>query len=122
MSTQAMNSWTALTSVTHWVASFVGAALVLLFAVFAIGEGLPPLAELNASFAAVGMMLAGFLLIWWKDWLGALVSLGGLAWFQALEIADNGQPSYGWFPLFVIPGVLALLAGLMRGVARPASP
>jgi hypothetical protein len=120
MSIVALKSWSVLTQVLHWAGCLLGSAVVLLLAVFAVGEGLPPLAALNASFAAVGMMLVGFLLIWWKDWFGALLSLAGLAWFQAIEVAVNGQPSGGLFPLFVVPGVLALLAGLMRAMSKPA--
>jgi hypothetical protein len=105
----------------HWTGCLLAAAVVLLFVVFAIGQGLPPLAAMNASFAAVGVMLIGFVLVWWKDWLGGVISLAGLAWFQAIEIAVNGQPSGGLFLWFAVPGVLALLAGLTRGIAQRAS-
>ena len=76
---------------------------------------------MNASFAAVGVMLVGLVLVWWKDWLGGAISLIGLAWFQAIEIAVNGQASGGLFPLFVVPGALALVAGLTRGIATAAA-
>jgi hypothetical protein len=107
---------------SHWGGCLLGTAVVLLFTVSAIGQGLPPLAAMNASFAAVAVMLVGFLLMWWKDWLGGVVSLIGLGWFQALEIAVNGQPSQGVFSLFVIPGLLAIVAGLIRRFAASTVP
>jgi hypothetical protein len=121
MSTATWKPLPALATATHWASCLLASAVVLLIVVFAIGEGLPPLQALNASFAAVGVMLVGLVLVWWKDWLGGAISLVGLVWFQAIEIAVNGQPSGGLFPLFLVPGVLALLAGLMRGIAQSAS-
>ena len=121
MSTATLKPLPIVAQVAHWAGCLLASAVVLLFVVFAIGEGFPPLAALNASFAAVGVMLSGFLLVWWKDWLGGVISLVGLAWFQAIEIAVNGQPSGGLFPLLIVPGVLALLAGLMRGIAKSAT-
>ena len=102
------------TRVVHWAACLLGTAVVLMFVAFAIGEGPQPLAAMNASFAAVGVMLLGFLLMWWKDWLGGVIGLAGLGWFQAIEIAANGHPAGGIFALLIIPGVLGLLAGIMR--------
>ena len=121
MSTATWKPLPALAKVTHWVGCLLASAVVLLFVVIAIGNGLPPLAAMNASFAAVGVMLVGLVLVWWKDWLGGAISLIGLAWFQAIEIAVNGQASGGLFPLFVVPGVLALVAGLTRGIATAAA-
>ena len=72
-------SLSVFTTVTHWAGCLLASAVVLLFVVFAIGKGLPPLAAMNASFAAVGVMLIGFVLVWWKDWLGGVISLVGLA-------------------------------------------
>jgi hypothetical protein len=92
--------------------------MVLLFAAFAIGLGVPPLPAMNASFVAVGVMLLGFVMMWWKDWLGAVVSLAGLGWFQALEFAANDRAAGGLFPLLVIPGTLGIIAALTRYAAR----
>jgi hypothetical protein len=100
--------------VVHWAGCLLGTAVVLLYIAFAIGEGLPPLGAMNASFAAVGVMLLGFLLAWWHDLVGGVVSLLGLACFQALEIAANGHPAGGMFYLFIVPGVLDVAAWLIR--------
>ena len=114
MSTATFRSVPVVSQVVHWAACGLGTLAVLTFVVFAVGRGLPPLAALNASFAAVAVMLVGFVLMWWKDWLGGLISLVGLGWFQAIEFAANGHPAGGLFPLLVVPGVLGLLAALVR--------
>jgi len=112
MSTAVSKSMAA--RVVQWAACLLGTAVVLMFVVFAIGEGPPPWAAMNASFAAVGVMLVGYLVMWWKDWLGGVIGLAGLGWFQAIEIAANGHPAGGWFMWFIVPGALGLLAGIMR--------
>jgi hypothetical protein len=89
--------------------------MVLLFVVFAIGQGLPAFGAMNASFAAIAVMLSGFLLAWWRDLLGGIVSLLGIGAFYTLEFAANGHAPGGWaFPLCFVPGVLAILASLLR--------
>jgi hypothetical protein len=90
MSTYAASPLVVLARLFHGTGCLLGTAGVLLFTVFAIGEGLPPIADTNGSFAAPGVMLAGFLLAWWNDLVGGGMSLVGVAWFEALEIASNG--------------------------------
>src|SRR5262245_36559825 len=110
MSASSVRPLPRVAQVAHWAGCVLGAAAVVLFVYFAIGGGLPPLAALNSSFAALGMLLLGFLLMWWKDWVGGLVSLLGLAWFQAIEIAVNGHMAQGIFGWLVVPVILAFLA------------
>ncbi len=112
----------AAANIVRWVACVLGTLAVMTFALFAFGLGLPPWAELNASFAAVGVIIAGFLLMWWKDWLGGLISLAGLGWFQAMEIAANGHPAGGLFPLLILPGAFALLAAIARYLSSERAP
>jgi hypothetical protein len=112
----------AAANIVHRIACVLGMLAVMTFALFALGLGLPPWAELNASFAALGVMIAGFLVMWWKDWLGGLVSLAGLGWFQALEIAANGHPAGGLFPLLILPGALGLLATVARYFSHRKTP
>lgn len=102
----------------HWTGCVLATCAVLMFVLFALGLGLPPLPAMNASFAAIGVMLLGFVLMWWKDWLGGVVSLMGLGLFQSLELAANGHLAGGAFPLLVIPGVLGIVAALARRFAR----
>lgn len=90
------------------VARGIGAALLLLFAVFVIGEGLPPL---TIQSAALGMALLGLVAAWFSDLAGGLLILGGMAAFYALNFSATGRLPGGWvFPLMFVPGVL-LLAG-----------
>jgi hypothetical protein len=102
----------------HWAESLLGTALVAAFIVFTIGNGLPPLGAMNASFAAIAVMLVGFLLAWWHDLTGAVVSLVGIGAFYALELVANGHAPGGWgFPLCFVPGVLGVVGWLLRCAA-----
>ena len=85
----------------HWAGCVLATCAVLLFVVFAVGLGLPPLPALNVSFAAVGVMLAGFVLMWWKDWLGGTVSLlAGREWALARRFRDApARTSVPSFPI-----------------------
>jgi len=114
MSTATPKSTPALAQGFHWVGCLLGTAAMLLFVVFAIGQGLPPFAAMNASFAALAVMLFGFLLAWWNDLIGGIVSLAGIICFEALEIATNGHPAGGVFYLFFVPGAVSVLAWLIR--------
>ena len=118
MSVVAFKPLPMVAQLAHWTGCVLATCAVLLFAAFAFGLGVPPLPELNASFAAIGVMLFGFVLMWWKDWLGGAVSLVGLGWFQAMEFAANGHAAGEIFPLLVIPGVLGIMAALARRYAE----
>ncbi len=102
----------------HWAGCLLGTALVALFAVFAFGgrEEPPPLTPMTAALA---VMLFGFVLAWWCDWLGALVSLSGFVVFYAMCFVESGKFPGGWvFPLCVVPGVLCLIAAWLRRKRR----
>ena len=60
--------------ILHWAACLLGTGLALLFLVFAIGEGPPPI---TMGSVALLVMLVGFLLACWNSLLGGVVSLGG---------------------------------------------
>jgi len=118
MSTGISKSESLAVRVTHWAECIAGTALIVLFAVFAIGLGLPPLGGMNASFLAIAVMLIGFALTWWHDLAGAIVSLVGIGAFYALEFAASGHAPSGWlFPLCFVPGVLGVVSWLSRRLA-----
>ena len=121
MSAAAFKPLPMVAQMAHWIGCVLATCAVLVFVVFAVGLGLPPLPDLNTSFAAIGVMLLGFVLMWWKDWLGGVVSLLGLGWFQAMEVAANGHVAGRLFPLLVIPGALGIIAALARCYARSAA-
>jgi hypothetical protein len=103
--------------VLHWLGCLLGTAVVAMFLVFAFGghEAPPPL---NPQTVSLALMLVGFLVAWWNDLAGGLISLLGLGCFHGVEIAAKGQMAGGFFQLFWIPGALCLLAWLL---ARPDS-
>ena len=100
--------------IAHLLGCLLGTALVLLFVVFAFGgkEEPPPVSPMTV---ALGVMLFGYLLAWWRDWLGAFVSLAGFLAFYALEFWSTGRLVGGpVFPLCFVPGLLCLLAAMTR--------
>jgi len=102
--------------VTRWTARILAAAVLALFVMFAVGEGLPPL---SWQFAALLTVLVGCVLAWFCDLsAGALIVLGTAA-FYAINFANSGKFPGGWvFPLLFVPGVLLLLSFAM-GRFRP---
>jgi len=109
-----------LAAVARWAARLMGAFLVGLVLLLAIGEGPPnPLAltgreqALTVAFVA---SLAGMVLLWWRELAGGLLALGGVAGFYVIYyVTSNGWPR-GWvFPLFFLPGLLALVAWRLQG-------
>jgi amino acid permease len=106
----------------HWVAGVLGAAIVLLFVVFAIGERAPAALLLRPQSWALLIMLTGFILIWWHDLAGGVISLFGIAAFYLFSYLEVARLPGGWvFPLCFLPGGLAVTAWLMRARAQPAS-
>ena len=115
MSTVAAKHESLAVRATRWTGCITGTALILLFVVFALGLGLPPLGNLNASFLAIGVMLVGFALMWWHDLAGGILSLVGIGLFYVLEFAANGHAPGGWvFPLCFVPGVLGIMSWTLR--------
>lgn len=101
--------------VASWAGCLLGTGLLLLFALFVIGEGPPPM---NVGAAALAVMLLGFLLAWWHDLLGAIVSILGIGCFYAWNFSEVGQFPGGFvFPLCFVPGALNITAWLLRKFA-----
>jgi hypothetical protein len=113
-----------LTPVVRWCARVTSLLLFGLVAAVVIGHGGPPNVfaqprSVQFEFAALGLMLSGLVIGWVREGLGGLLVLLGLAAFNAVELAVNGRPAGGAFPLFAVPGVLFLLSALLvrRGQA-----
>jgi hypothetical protein len=105
----------------HWIAGLLGTSIVLLFAVFAIGEGPPAALLLNPQTWALLVMLTGFILVWWHDLAGGVTSLLGIGAFYLLNYLQVERfPGGPVFPLCFLPGVLAVIAWLMRRRTKPA--
>jgi hypothetical protein len=112
--------WAApLLRLIHWSARVTSLLLLGLVIVIVIGHGGPPnvLGQPTAvqlELASMGLMLLGLLLGWVREGLGGLLVILGLAAFNIVELAVNGRPALGAFPLFAVPAVLFLLSALLR--------
>jgi len=107
----------------RWTARVVGALLLGMFVLFAIGEGLPPLTRDNAvlslMFIAELVWLLGFVALWLWELPGGFIALAGIVAFYGLNYADSGRFPGGWvFPLFFVPGVCAILSSAILGFCR----
>lgn len=87
----------------------MGALMVLLLVVFAVGEGLPHPAQLDGGgklgFIAAGIMALGVVAAWRSDGLGGLLILIGYGIFAA----SNGRIVVGLFALFPVAGLLHMI-------------
>ena len=108
----------------RWGARILGALLVGLVLLFLIGEGLPPLSSLglpvSLMFLAKLLCLTGFVMLWRWELPGGLLALLGITAFYGLNYAASGRFPGGWvFPLFFVPGILAVTAGLLARRCHP---
>ena len=114
-----MASSSRLPRLVHWAARITSLLLLGLVVVIVIGQGGPPNVfrqppSVELEFAAMGLMLLGLMVGWVREGLGGLLVLLGLAAFNTVELAVNGRPALGAFPLFAVPGVLFLMSALLR--------
>jgi len=98
----------------RWSARVLGSLVVVLFAVFAIGQGVNPAkvggAEI-AQFAMLLVALSGMLVVWRRELLGGVMVVAGMLAFYLINFAASGNWPGGWvFPLCFVPGVLALVS------------
>ncbi len=103
----------------HWAARATSLLLFGLVIVLEIGQGGPPNlfrqpTPVQLEFAALGLMLLGLIVGWVREGAGGLLVFCGLAAFNIVELAVNGRPALGAFPLFAVPGALLLLSALLR--------
>jgi hypothetical protein len=119
----AMNAKTLSSSLpprlVHWAARVTSLLILGLVIVFMIGNGGPPNVfrqptPVQMEFAALGLMMLGLIVGWFREALGGSLVLLGLAGFNAVELAVNARPALGAFPLFAVPGILFLLSALLR--------
>jgi hypothetical protein len=115
MSIIAANNKSSAADVLHGIACLLGTACVLLFGAFAISDP-PPLSQLfNPQMWALLVMVAGLLFTWRNSLAGGALSIAGVAAFYLMNFDKAGNFPSGWvFPVCFVPGVLALLAGLLQ--------
>ena len=103
---------------TRWAARLTGALVAGLILLVVVGEsisnGLPPLRVLfNPIQLGIWASIAGMILGWKWETLGAALILLACVGMNVYEHAVTGRWLGGAFPLFWFPGVLLLLsAGL----------
>jgi hypothetical protein len=72
------------------------------------------------TFFPLGVML-GLVLAWWREWVGASVTLLSLAAFYAACVLQSGRLPVGpWFLIFCSPAFLFFGSWLARGRPRGA--
>lgn len=111
--------------ILRWVSRLLGLFLIGLILVFAAGLRFNPLAlqptEIVMTVALLAS-LAGMVVLWWREGLGGAVSLAGIALFYAINFAASGRFPGDWvFPLFFLPGILALACWWHDQRNRPAA-
>jgi hypothetical protein len=111
--------WSQLSRIVHWSARLTSLLLFGLVAFFVVGHGgLPDITSqptpVQLEFAAMGLMLLGFVIGWVFEVLGGLLVLLGLVMFNIVELTFNGRLAGQAIPLFAVPGVLFLLSALLQ--------
>ncbi|QDT70861.1 hypothetical protein I41_00140 [Lacipirellula limnantheis] len=101
-------------AMAHWFARISAVGVFAFFMLFALAEGIPPLAQqplrVQLFFALWGVMFVGYAIGWRRPLFGGLTSLLGYGLLNAVELATNHRLLGGAFWLFAIPGVLYLIA------------
>jgi hypothetical protein len=109
----------------RWAARTSGTLLFLLVVVIAIGEGAPNPFNLdwieNLELLGLTCMTAGFIAGWKAEKAAAIMILGGFLefWLVSAVFARNFSLSSTLW-LFLIPGILYLIAVLRSGTKSPA--
>ncbi len=109
-----MRASQAIRAVFRWAARILGALLVGLALLLAVGEGVHP-GDFDLRSGAMMLAfltgLAGMLVLWRWELLGGGVVLAGMAVFYAIDYASSRDLPGGWvFPLCFAPGLLAWAA------------
>jgi hypothetical protein len=109
-----------LLSVIEGLARITSIASVALLIMLFLGEGLDPSAItrnewMGLVFFPIGVVI-GMVVAWWKEGLGAAITLGSLAAFYLVWGWLLRNHIGGWaFVTFASPGFLFLLHWLLRG-------
>jgi hypothetical protein len=113
-------------AIAHWLARISAIGVFGFFMVFAIGEGLPPLAEqplrVQLFFALWATIFTGYAVGWRLPMPGGLIALLAYGMLNAVEFSTNHRLLGGAFLLFAIPGVLYLIAAWRAASCKPPAP
>ena len=106
--------------VVKWLARVSSIVTITLMAMMFVGEGFRP-SEISRNqwigliFFPFGVVI-GMVIAWWKEGVGAIVTVGSLTGFYLIYGYLLGQPIGPWFIVFASPGFLFLLHWLVSGV------
>jgi len=108
--------------VVHWAARLSALALLVMVIAFYIGVGPPtffkgPPDEIMRQTAFL-LTTLGLAVGWMWDSVGALLVLGGMIVFSALEYSAHRTLPGRAFPYFWIPGVLWLISAVFADRTR----
>lgn len=113
------------TRVVGWIARGFSVLSISVLLLFLIGETdwSHPLRLLPSEVIGLllfpGGIVAGMIVGWWREGLGAAIGVGSLLVFYALDWFVTGTPPSGpWFPIFALPGALFGASWLLRGRGR----
>lgn len=102
----------------QWAGRILGVAVVAFVLLFAVGEGfeLGRLSLVECISAAVLLIACLGMVATWKWQLGGgITSVSAMAAFYLIHFLQSGRWGMGWvFPLFFLPGVLALVSVYLR--------
>jgi hypothetical protein len=107
--------WTARLS----AAFLLGMVVLIVFGEVVFGGGGPNFAKMDwcqrSMFIAEFVTFLGLIMIWRRELLGGLLIIGGMVFFYSMNYHLSGKLPGGAFPLFYIPGLLAVTsAGIKR--------
>ena len=116
-------------SVIRWVARILGLASLAFILLFFFGEAdfsqplqLDPREAVLIVFFPLGV-IAGNLLGWWREGLGAIITISSFAAFCLADLIFTGTwPSGPFFALLASPGILFALYWLLlrrRAIQQP---
>lgn len=107
-------------AVIKWFARLSSIVSITLMAMMLVGEEFHP-SEISRNewvgllFFPFGVVI-GMVIAWWKEGIGALVTVGSLTSFYLVYGYLLGRPVGPWFVVFASPGFLFLLHWLLSGV------
>lgn len=111
----------------RWVARTLSAAVMMLLALEVFGDHSPAgpsRAEMVGLTFFPGALGLGFLVSWWREALGALISTIGLLGFYVWSVAHSGHlPRGPWFVVVWSPAALFFLTAItLRRHQQPPLP
>jgi hypothetical protein len=111
----------------RWSARLTAGLLLVMVLIIVVGEGVfggggPNFAKMDwprrLQFAVEFLAVSGFAVIWWRELFGGLLVLVCTALFYWLNFRASGMFPGGAFPLFYIPGALAIVSWILSLPAR----